>query len=86
MEEGVSEQENSSAPPPPSEGKIFAIDQDPDINVIVTVTVSTPHNMITKSIKGDLTLEQLVDYLGANATPNDMILVESGFPASGVLV
>ena len=78
MEEGLSEQENYFAPQPPSKGKIFAIDQHPDVNVIATVTGSTPHNMVTKSIKGDLTLEQLVAYLEANATPNDMILVESG--------
>lgn len=75
---GVDEQENYFAPPPPSKGRIYAIDQHPDVNVVAIVKGSTPHDMRTEKIKGDLTLEQLVAWLGEVAQPHDMILVEAG--------
>ena len=61
----------------PSKGKIFAIDHHPDVNVVATVKGQTPHDMDTLQIKGDLSLTQLLTWLQQQATPQDIILVES---------
>ena len=74
---GVDEREGYFAPAPPSKGRIFAIDQHPDVNVVAVVKGLTPHDMEVEQIKGDLSLEQLVAWLQQEATPDDMILVES---------
>ena len=61
MEEGVTEHEHYLAPAPPSKGKNFAINQHLDINVVAVVRGMTPHDMKVEQIRGELTLEQLVD-------------------------
>ena len=71
------ESENYFAPAPPSKGKIFAIDHHPDVNVVATVKGQPPHDMDTLQIKGDLSLTQLLTWLQQQATPQDIILVES---------
>jgi len=65
------------APAPPTDGKIYAVDQHPDVNVTAVVTGTTPHDMKVELTKGDLNMNQLIKWLLERATPNDIILVEA---------
>lgn len=69
------------APAPPSKGKIYAIDQHPDVNVASVVTGTTPHNMKVEKTQGNMTLEELVSWLKKEASGDDLVLVEAGLDA-----
>lgn len=77
------------APSPPSKGKIYAIDQHPDVNVVAVVTGNTPHNMVVEQTKGSMDLDTLINWLKKRATEDDLVLVEAGagcFELSGRLL
>lgn len=56
-------QERFIAPAPPSEGKIYTIDEHPDTNTVAVVKGQTLHDMIVEETRGDLTIDTLVDCL-----------------------
>lgn len=66
------------APLPPTKGKIYAVDNHPDVNVVAVATGMTPHDMVVEQTKGDMSMNQLVNWLQKVATVEDIILVEAG--------
>lgn len=65
------------APPPSGKGRIYAVDQHPDINVTAVITGTTPHDMKILETKGEQTMPELVTWLAEHATSEDIILVEA---------
>ena len=55
-------QETYASPPPPPNGKIIGVDCHPDTYTAVVVKGTTPHNAKRLSTKGDVSLEEFLNW------------------------
>lgn len=66
------------APPPPSNGRIIGLDCHPDTFTAAVFRGTTPHDAVQLQCRADLSLEQLLDWVGREFTRDDLFLMEAG--------
>jgi len=70
--------ETYSAPPPPSNGKIIALDCHPDIFTAAVLVGQTPHDARKIDSRVDIDLETLLKWASKEFGPQDIFLMEAG--------
>ena len=65
-------------PPDPATGKLIGLDIHPDIYTAVVLTGTTPGNARQLQCRADLSLNQLLEWVGKDFTAHDLFLMEAG--------
>ena len=67
-----------AAPKPPSRGQIIGLDCHPDTYTAAVFVGTTPHDARKVATRDQLSLEQLLAWVGASFTHEDLFLLEAG--------
>ncbi len=67
-----------AAPPPPTRGKIIALDCHPDTFTAAVFRGSTPHDARQLALRDKLSLEALLAWTAKEFTNEDLFLMEAG--------
>ncbi len=66
------------APPPPSKGRIVGLDCHPDTFTAAVMRGSTPHDAVKLTTRGDMSLDDLMEWATREFDRNDLFLMEAG--------
>jgi transposase len=79
LEKGLpAEAEIYYAPPPPANGRMVGLDCHPDIHSAAVMRGQTPHNARKECSRENLSLEELLEWVAAEFTREDLFLMEAG--------
>ena len=71
-------EERYSAPPPPKQGRIIGLDCHPDSFTAAVWRGSTPHDALKETLRENLTLERLLEWVEREFSREDLFLMEAG--------
>lgn len=71
-------EERYSAPPPPKQGRIIGLDCHPDSFTAAVWRGSTPHDARRETLRENLTLERLLEWVEREFSREDLFLMEAG--------
>ena len=71
-------EEHYSAPPPPKHGRIIGLDCLPDTYTTAVWRGSTPHDVRKETLRENLSLERLLEWVEREFSREDLFLMEAG--------